>query len=91
MSSSLLLAGWVESVVGGLDASDGRMGGTVCFRGTSSDLSLWHVSVRQHRLYIRSKICSLGEFRELDLALLHRLGPRKDVYIRTMKCSLGVS
>ena len=26
MRSSLLLAGWVESVFGGLDASDGRMG-----------------------------------------------------------------
>ena len=30
MSSSLLLAGWVESVFGGLDASDGRMGRSVC-------------------------------------------------------------
>ena len=46
MSSSVLLAGWVESVFGGLDASDGRMGRSVCFRGTSSDLSLWHVSVQ---------------------------------------------
>ena len=46
MSSSVLLAGWVELGFGGLDASDGRMGRSVSFRGTSSDLSLWHVSVQ---------------------------------------------